>query len=53
MSKKDIYVNRLQSDLWHVNVYLKDQNIMQKKDLMELNFEGLEMQKGNLPTDRA
>ena len=26
---------------------------MQKGDPMELNFEGLEMQKWNIPTDRA
>ena len=26
---------------------------MQKEDLMELNFEGLEMQKWNMRTDRA
>ena len=26
---------------------------MQKKDLVELNFEGLKMQRYNKPTDRA
>ena len=29
-----------------------DQNIEQRGDLMELNFEGLKMQKWNVPTDR-
>ena len=31
----------LKVHLWHIKVYFKDQNIMQKKDLVELNFEGL------------
>ena len=31
--------------LWHVNVYFIDKNIMQKGDPMELNVEGLEIQK--------
>ena len=31
--------------LWHVNVYFTDQSRMQRGDSMELNVEGLEMQK--------
>ena len=31
--------------LWHVNVYFTDQNIMQRCDSMELNFDVLEMKK--------
>ena len=34
-------------------IYFTGQNIMQKKDPMELNFEGLEMEKWNIATDRA
>ena len=30
---------------WHVSVYFTDQNIMQRGDPMELNFEGLKIQK--------
>ena len=37
---------------WHVNVYFTDQN-MQRGDPRELNFDGLEMKKSNLPIDRA
>ena len=33
--------------LWTVSVYFIYQNIMQKVDLMEFNFEGLEIQKLN------
>ena len=29
---------------WHVNVYFTVQNIMQRGDPMDLNFEGLELQ---------
>ena len=36
-----------------MNVYFTDQNIMQREDPMELNFEGLEMQKWNIAKDRA
>ena len=36
-----------------VNMYFTDQNIMQEGDSTKLNFEGLEMQKSNIPTDRA
>ena len=39
--------------LWHLDVYFTDQNIIQSGKPMELNFEGLEMQKWNIPTDRA
>ena len=39
--------------LWHVNVYFIGQNIMQRGDSMELNFEVLEIQKLNIPKDRA
>ena len=34
------------------NVYFTDQNIKQNGDPIELNFEGLEMQKLNILTDR-
>ena len=37
----------------HVNMYFTDQNIMQRGDSTKLNFEGLEMQKRNVPMDRA
>ena len=37
----------------HLNMYFTDQNIMQTRDLMKPNFEGLEMQKWNIPKDRA
>ena len=33
--------------------YKTDQNLMQRGDTMELNFRGLEIQKPNIPTDRA
>ena len=36
---------------WHVS--FTDQNIMEMGDPMVLNFEGLGMQKWNIPTDRA
>ena len=39
--------------LRHLNVYFRVQNILQKGDPIELNFEDLETQKWNLPTDRA
>ena len=38
---------------WHVNVYFIDQNIMQRQNFIELKFEVIEMQNGNMPTDRA
>ena len=31
--------------VWHVNVYFRNQNIMQRGDPMELNLEGTETQK--------
>ena len=34
-------------------MYFTDQIIMQMGDAMELTFEGLEMEKRNLPTDRV
>ena len=34
-------------------MYFTHQNIMQSGDPMELNFEGLEMRKWNVPTDRV
>ena len=34
-------------------MYITDQNIMQRGDSKKLNFDGLEMQKCNIPTDRA
>ena len=34
-------------------MYFIDQNIIQRRDSIKLNFEGLEMHKGNMPTDRA
>ena len=37
---------------WHVNVYFTNQNIMERGSL-EQNFEGLEMQKWNIPNDTA
>ena len=40
--------------LWRANVYYLDHNIMQSsEDLIELNFEGPQMQKWNIPTYRA
>ena len=39
--KKIFMLTGLKVHLWHIKVYFKDQNIMQKKDLVELNFEGL------------
>ena len=33
-------------------MYFTDQNIIQRVDPTELNFEGLEMQECNIPTDR-
>ena len=35
------------------SMYFRDQNLMQRRYPKELNFEGLEMQKQNIPTDRA
>ena len=32
---------------------LHDQNLMQREDVMVLNFEGFEIQKWNKPTNRA
>ena len=38
----------------HVNVYYTGKNIMQRGGMeMTLNFEGLEMQKWNIQTDRG
>ena len=34
-------------------MYFVDENIMQSENPMELNFEHLEIQKRNIPTDRA
>ena len=34
-------------------MYLTGQDIMQRGNLMELNFEKLEIQKSNIPMDRA
>ena len=45
-------LNRLQSIIFK-NVYFTDQNIMQRGDPMEMNFEGLGMQKWNAPTVRV
>ena len=36
-----------------VHVYFSDQNVMQRRDPMELNFEDLEIQKWKKPADRA
>ena len=35
----------------HVKLDFTDQNIRQRENLIELNFEGLEIQKRNVPTD--
>ena len=43
----------LKVSLLDVNMYFTDQNIMQEGDSTKLNFEGLEMQKWNIPTDSA
>ena len=43
----------LKSQLWHVSVYFTDQNIMQSKNPVKMSFEGPEMQKSNIPTDRT
>ena len=37
----------------HVNMYFTDQSIMQRGDSTKLNFKGVEMQKRNVPTERA
>ena len=37
----------------HVNVYFTNENIKPRGDSMKLNFEVLEMQKWNIPMDRA
>ena len=34
-------------------MYFADQNIIEKGDTEKLNFEGLEMQKLNIPTDKT
>ena len=34
-------------------MYFIDQKVMQDGDSTELNFEGLEMEKWNIPTDRT
>ena len=34
-------------------LYYTDQNITQRKDPLDLNFEGLEIQKWNILTDRV
>ena len=39
--------------LWHVNVYIKEQSLMQRWHPMELYFEGLEMRKWIILIDRA
>ena len=39
--------------VWHVNVYFTEQNIMHREDFIELNFEGIKIEKRNVPTDRA
>ena len=39
MQEEDICVN------WLESVYFTEQNIMQRRDPIEVNFEGLEMQK--------
>ena len=39
--------------VWHVNVYFTEQNIMHREGLIELNFEGIKIEKRNVPTDRA
>ena len=41
------------SYLLHEDVFFTDQNIMQSGNTMELNFEGLQMQKWNILSDRA
>ena len=43
----------MKASFWHVNLYYTDQNKMQSGNLMELNFEDLEIQKWNISTDRA
>ena len=42
---------KLPSLVWKCVFYRPEH--MQKEDPMELNFEGLKMQKGKIPTDRA
>ena len=39
--------------LWKGSVYFTGQKVMQGRVTMEFNFEGLEMWKWNIPTDRA
>ena len=53
LEKGYLYKQAWKCHLWHVNVYFTSHNAMRKEDLMELNFEDLEMQKWNMPTDRA
>ena len=45
MQESYIYVSSLESDFWNVNVYFTDQNMIQREDPIEMNFEGLAMQK--------
>ena len=53
VKKGYLYQQAWKCHIWHVNVYFRNHNVMQKGDPMELNFESLEMQKWNIPTDRA
>ena len=53
MRKKDIYVSRRESVSLTLNVYFTDQNVMQKVWLVVNVYEDLQMQKWNVPMDRA
>ena len=53
VEKGYLYQQAWKCHIWHVNVYFTNHNVMQKGDPMELNFESLEMQKWNIPTDRS
>ena len=46
-------LTRLKVSFLLINVYFTDENIIQRGESMKLNFEGLEMQKLNIPTDKA
>ena len=53
MLRKDIYVNRLESVISGINCAFYRQEHNAKGESHELNFDGLQMQKWNIPMDRA
>ena len=54
MKKKDIYDSRFKIVILNMHVpILRTRTWSKNGDHKELNFEGLEMQKWHIPTDRA